>query len=393
MGSRGKKKRARASPQKGAARTASRLRDPVPNPVLGAEMRAGTRRGVLVGGTRYGSASQGEGCTFDLLDLDAPDEAMGRLRLPFLAHGFAPHPVRPHRAAVFEKWGTGGAFIDLAERTLLATIAPKPGHQFYGHGVFATDGSVVFAVETDLTTRAGVITVRDGASFAVIDEFPSFGQKPHDCMMIDGGAVLAITNGGGAVGSPEKGSVTFVSVAERKLLDRREIGSQRLNAGHIAMAATGDFVVVSAPREGLPELTSAGGVGLSLNSRPLTDMTRPAEVMSRIVGEALSVCIHEPSGHVVATHPYANLVTIWNLATQALATWFEIESPRGVALTLDGTSFVLSFGAQASTLEVDATTLERGEIRGRAVFGGSHLYTWAYPKTSAPPVAPSPTVA
>lgn len=386
MGSRGKKKR---GPR--AAGNTRRLGSPVESPIRGVAPRAGTRKGVLVGGTRYASATEGgEGTLLDLLDLDAdPAVALVRLRLPFLAHGFAPHPRRPHQAALFEKWGVGGAFVDLRARAVLATLAPKPGHQFYGHGVFSKGGEVVFAVETNLATRAGVITVRDGATFSVLDEMPSFGQKPHDCMLIDGGEVLAITNGGGLTTTAEGGSVTFVSISDRRLLDRREIPNARLNAGHIAMTARGDFAVVSAPREGLPELSSPGGVSLSVGGGAVTTMARPADVAERVVGEALSVCIHEPSGHVVATHPYANLVTIWQLRNKSLVRTLELTSPRGVTLTLDGDAFVIAHGAEATTLELEATRLVPGATRGSRVFGGSHVYTWAYPAETPPDTAVS----
>ena len=90
----------------------------------------------------------------------------------FLPHGFAPHPKRPWEAALVEKWGPGGAYVDLVERKVLRALVPKPFHHFYGHGAFALDGSVLFAVEMNLETREGVISVREPPSFWIVDEFP-----------------------------------------------------------------------------------------------------------------------------------------------------------------------------------------------------------------------------
>lgn len=375
MASRSKKKRAELDPA-----TLQRLRGALPN----AALQAGRAElGVIVGGTPYSSRSQGGlGFALDILDLDAPGDEPERIVTPFLPHGFSPHPLAPHRAAVFEKRGPGGGVVDLVEKRFLGVIPPKPGHHFYGHGVHSADGQVIFAVESRLADGEGVITVRDGTTFAIVDEFPSFGDRPHDCMLVDGGSVLAVTNGGGSRSSARPGSVSFVSVADRRLLDRRDIVTQKLNAGHFAITGTGALAVVSAPREGLGE-TEIGGVSLSGDAGKLSYMAEPQALAARMTGEALSVCIDEASGHVVVTHPYAHLVSIWHLGRRALVKHLELESPRGVVLTADGRYFVISFGARASLLLLDRETLEPAGERGRATTGGSHIYLWAHPAPAA----------
>jgi hypothetical protein len=377
MSVRGKQHQKRKKPLRLDPETRARLRGPVRNPVLSVALRETTSRGVIVGGTRYGS-SDGEGWTLDLVDLDAGG-ALARLPLLFLPHGFAPHPRRPWEAALLEKWGGGGAYVDLLQQKILRVLRPKPNHEFYGHGVFSVDGEVLFAVEMNLESREGVITVRDGATFRIIDEFPSYGQAPHDCVFIDGGRTLAITNAGAFVGSTPHGSVSFVSVADRRLLDRRPIDSTRINAGHIAMTEDGEFAVVSAAREGLPKETALGGVSLCAGSDRLTLMSHPPEVTGRLAGEALSVCVHEPTRHVCVTHPYSNLVTIWDLSKKILKRTLELDSPRGVTLTLDGRAFALSYGSGGHLALFDAETLEAGPIVASHVLSGSHVYAWAYP--------------
>jgi hypothetical protein len=388
MASRSKKKRGQRDDD-----TAGRLRGPLPNPALAPAFRGEASLGVIVGGTPYRTRAGDLGWSLDIFDLDAASEQPTRIRMPFLPHGFSPHPERPHVAAVFEKRGPGAAMVDLVAGKVLSSIAPKPGHHFYGHGLHSAAGEVVFAVEMSLATSAGVITVRDAETFRVLEEFPSFGERPHDCMLLDEGRVLAVTNGGGRVGSKERGSVSFVSVSDRKLLDKREVASGALNAGHVAITRGGAVAVVSAPREGLAE-TDIGGVSLSGPGSKLAHMQHPADLARRLVGEALSVCVDERSGHVVVTHPYANLVTIWDLAERRLLRHFELESPRGVTLTADDRYFVLSHGAVAALVLLDTSTLDRVGTRGSGVAGGSHIYTWAFPRQpdvrSGPDTAASP---
>lgn len=345
--------------------------------------RAGTVLGVMVGGSRFASAATGEVFfSFDLLDLDAREPAPRRISLEFLAHGFCPHPRRPHEAVLLEKRGPGGCVVDLVERVVLSRLAPLPGHAFYGHGAFTRGGDALLAVETELGTREGFISVRDGRSLAPLDRFPTFGARPHDCELIDDGKTLAVTNGGGELGDDERpGCVTFVDVASRKLLERFAVDDPRINAGHLAFAGKREFAVVSAPRDGLPEETTAGGVSLRVGTAPLTKLREPGELTARLVGETLSVCVDRARGRALATTPRAGLLTSWRLANATLERALELPNVRGVTATLDGRHYAVSYGPAASLALYDADTLEPvlGHVAGEQRFSGSHVYTWAYP--------------
>lgn len=339
------------------------------------------RLGTLVGGTRYREPQTQEiRHSFDLLDLDAGLAEPARIPLDFLAHGFALHPARKE-AALLEKRGPGGCYVDLEARAVLRTIAPKEGHHFYGHGAFSRDGEALFAVETDLGTRDGVITVRDPGTFAVLDAFPTYGKSPHDCVLIEDGRTLVITNGGGPLDASAEDAlpcVSFVDVASRKLLERHVVPEPRVNAGHVALHGDRGFVVVSAPRDGLPD-DDCGGVSLRAVGGALRYASAPEPIRQRMIGETLSVCVHAPTRTVVATHPHGHLLTFWNLDTGGLAAAFDLLNPRGVALTLDERYFAVSFGPSASLLLIETSPLRpvRERDPGARRFGGSHIYAWA----------------
>lgn len=350
---------------------------------LGADYvrRAGTELGVVVGGTRFGDDAGRVQHYLDLLDLDADEPSLERIELDFLAHGFALHPKKPGQAALFEKRGPGACYVDLVERRVLSTIEPLPGHAFYGHGSYVRSGEFVLAVEMDLESREGVISVRDGRSFAVVDRFFTFGARPHDCALVDGGRTLAVTNGGGPIDDDERmPCVTFVDLASRKLLERYPVDNPRLNTGHIAFDSDRSFAVVSAPRDGLAEQTEPGGLSLGTGGAPMSHVRQPPDVVSRMLGESLSVCIHPGTRLVAVTNPYGNLLSFWSL-DGGLVEARELPNVRGVALTLDRRSYVVSFGPAAGLGLLDAASrepvVERDPGRGR--FSGSHIYTWAYP--------------
>lgn len=336
--------------------------------------------GIVVGGTRYAEPSGAIHHSLDMLDLDAGDAEPSRIPLDFLAHGFAPHPSKKE-AALLEKRGPGGAYVDLAERRVIRAIAPMDGHHFYGHGAFSKGADALFAVETDLATNDGAISVRDPERFSVIETFPTYGKAPHDCLLVDGGATLAITNGGGPISDTSKGAmpcVTFVDVASRRLVGRFAVTNPRINTGHLAIDSARSFVVVSAPRDGLPA-TEVGGVSICSRGGKLRYTREPAEVVKRMVGESLSVAIHAKSRVALATHPYGHMITFWNLDSGELFGMLNLPNARGVTLTLDERYFVVSHGPAASLLLLEAQPLRAVPERapGTRRFGGSHVYTWA----------------
>jgi hypothetical protein len=346
--------------------------------------RDSTVKGVLVGPTKYADAKTGRtGFCLDVLDLDDGEAAVKRIPLSFFGHGFSFHPAAPEKAALFEKRGPGGCYLDLLTLSVLAPIAPMAGHHFYGHGSFSLAGDVLFAVESHLESGDGAISVRDAQSFEVLDTFPTFGARPHDCTLIDRGTVLVITNGGGSVGEAPEPCVTFVDAQSRKLLDKHPVTHPSMNTGHIAITAKHDFAVVSAPRDGLPEAVSLGGVSFRTGKKPMRHMTAPAQVVGRMVGETLSVAIHEASGTVAATTPRGNMVTFWNLYAKSLKKVVDLPDARGVTLTLDDKCFAVAYGDDASLALFDSQSLEaQSPPPGIRAFGGSHLYSWAYPRAA-----------
>ena len=336
--------------------------------------------GVLAGASRLRDPSTGEErYSLDLLDLDASQPALERIPLDVFGHGLAVHPARPREAVLFEKQGRQGRQLDLVERRVVQPIAPLPGHLFYGHGAYSLDGEALFVVETCAESREGVVSIRDARSFAVLGAFPTYGAAPHDCRLIEGGRTLAITNGGGPIGSSSSPCVTFVDVMSHKLVERHEVSGRDRNAGHLAVGRDREFAVVSAPREGLPAATSLGGVSLRARAQPCFPMTAPGVVVSRLVGEALSVTIHARSRTAVATHPDADLVTFWNLDRGALAGSLELPGPRGVAITLDERFYVVSYGDDARLMLIETEGLRPLADHRLALeaLAGAHLYVLA----------------
>lgn len=318
-----------------------------------------------------------------VLDLDADAKAPAAIDLAFLAHGVTQSPHDPRRFVMFEKHGPGCCVVDLdlgaGSGELVQTIAAGKGRQFYGHGVFSADGALLFCTETDVDDGSrGFVAVRDAKDFALLGDFPSYGLAPHDCMLTDDGRTLVVSNGGSRVGEPEPPSVTWVDVADRSLRERIEVPDLAINAGHLALTKHGDLALVSAPRDGLAPATNRGGISLRTNDGALTTMSEPRDLTEALLGEVLSVAIHEPTGVVGATTPLANLVTFWELATGTLVHKLRVPNPRGIALSVSGDEFVVNFGVQPHAARIDAKTLQPVDVPGNrrgypSLVTGSHI--------------------
>ncbi|MDB4935388.1 MAG: uncharacterized protein JWP87_2360 [Labilithrix sp.] len=337
--------------------------------------------GILIGGSRYVRASTGlPFFSLDLLDLE--NIKLRTIDVTFLPHGFATMPGRDTTAAVFEKRGPNAAVIELLEGKV-RPIAAGPGRAFYGHGLFSPDAKQIYAVEIDTDTHEGLLSVRDADTFEVTGEIATDGKNPHDALLLDDGTTLVVTNGGGELGSDAPASVAFIDLPSRRVVDRVLVADEQLNAGHVAVGTDGTIAVVSAPRDGLPGATSLGGMSLRRAGERggLERLREPDATTKRMIGESLSVCIHEKSGVVAATHPFGGLLTLWNLAERKLLRSFEMVSARGVTLTLDGRYFAVSHGLGGSLSLIDPTTqqLVKDETMEIGRLTGSHIYAWSLP--------------
>jgi len=310
----------------------------------------------------------------------AADLASGRVRrtdTAFFPHGVAIHPQSRERLFVFEKIGSGACEVNLSAMEVVRPVPLHAGHAFYGHGAVSADGKLLFSTETRTADQSGFIAVRDSRTLDYLGEFPSYGDNPHDCRLIDGGRVMVVTNGGGTEESRHHPSLAYVDVRSRKLLHRYELQPEQFNAGHVAVQ--GDTaVVVSAPRRGLPA-DRLGAISVRSPGGGLATLSRPAEVTARMRGEALSVAIHAGSGVFGVTHPDGNMVTFWTLRHPRLLKVLEFPRPRGIALTADGTRFILSYGPQTNLVQIPVGTLapDQATLVSDTFLGGSHIVNWS----------------
>ena len=331
---------------------------------------------LLLGGGRYRKGPDAP-LEFVLSTVDIARAQRATAALDFFPHGIHLNPAETRRVAIFEKIGPGACEFDREANRVVRPIEATKDHWFYGHGTYTADGQWLLCTEAQRTTTAGRIAIRDARSLELAGVIPSHGHAPHECKLIDGGKTLVVTNGGGPMNGPAP-CVSYIDLASEKLLEKHEPSNSRLNTGHLAVADDGSLVVVSAPRKGL-ENGGRGGVSIASPGRSLKTLTHPVELVNQMLGEALSVAIHNDSRTVAVTHPDANLLTLWRLADAEFIAEYSLDRPRGVALSRDLTAFIVSCGSAAGLLRLPLDTLvpEPEPIMRESYITGSHLFSVA----------------
>ena len=317
------------------------------------------------------------------LDLDSDPVRLHRIAMPSFAHGIVPNPNDPNLLVTFQKRGRGGTEVSLKTGEVLRTIDLAPERQFYGHGAYSADGSLLYATETIVGGAfEGKIAVRDSKTHKYLGDFPSYGSSPHDSHLIDNGAVMAITNGGGPIRGGTPPNVAFVDVATQKLIEKLEFDDADMNAGHLSLSARGDLVVVSSFRDGLEDKPNVkGGISIRPAGGAFRTLKQPSEIVAQMLGETLSVCIDENSHTAAATTPMGNLLTFWDVRSGDLLRAEVVPQPKGVTLTLDGAYYVVTYTVEGRSLTSfwSAKTLTREPNLDLidTYQSGSHIVTYS----------------
>lgn len=152
---------------------------------------------AAVGNPAYLAAAREPDGRFALSGLSEDGIETFRVPLPSRGHAGAGHPIRAEAVAFARRPGTYALVIDCAIGTVRAQLTPPEGRQFNGHGVFAESGAILFTVEQDRESSAGVIGIWDVESgYVQTGEISSHGIGPHDLRLMPDGQTLVVANGG-----------------------------------------------------------------------------------------------------------------------------------------------------------------------------------------------------
>ncbi len=329
---------------------------------------------ILFGAGRY---SQNGTIKHVLSAVNIQQNANQQIALDFLAHGIVIDPKNKKRLLVFEKLGAGAAEIDLDSLSVTRKLNNDDGKHYCGHGVFNQSGDTLYCTQISPQNKQCIISIRDGRSLAVVGEFPSFGEAPQHCQLIDDGATMVILNTGGESAKNLAPSITYVDIQSQQLKQRIVLTDQQISSGLVKIANDGSLVVASSPKTNAEIVAS--GISIGSVQQPMSLLSQPEFVIKQIAGEALSLVIDEQRNIVAATHPNGNMVTFWSLEKRELIKAISVPNPRGITLSLDGKSYIVSYQENSSLVHIGSRDLiaDTASIVQPSYITGSYLYNWS----------------
>jgi hypothetical protein len=169
--------------------------------------------------------------------------------LPSRGHDATARPASTEVVVFARRPGNWFIVIDAAKGRLISSVLAARERHFYGHGVFAPDGRLLYATENDTASGNGMLGIYDASDgYRRIGEISSRGIGPHDVAFLPDGKTLVVANGGLRT-LPETGreilnkddmkpNVAFIDGTHDQTLAIFELGPQQraLSIRHMAIA-------------------------------------------------------------------------------------------------------------------------------------------------------------
>ncbi|MCC7252122.1 DUF1513 domain-containing protein [Hyphomicrobium sp.] len=260
------------------------------------------------------------------------------------------------RAVIFARRpGFFALAFDVDGRRAPDVFAPPPDRHFYGHGVFASDGRLLYATEHNADTGDGMIGVYDATGgWRRVGEFPSYGIGPHEAILLSDGRTLAVANGGFG-NDPQTGresigiaimepNVAFIDVATGALRARHGLPAaiNLLSVRHLAETPTGD-IWFGAQWQGALEDTPAliGRVG---RDRPIAILESADSLGVALKGYIGAVAVSADGRLLAASAPLAGRVIYADTESGKIVRETAIKDSSGITLGAGASEFAMSTG-------------------------------------------------
>ena len=309
---------------------------------------------ALAGEAAYLSAFTSDGGETMAALLDRNGIVTGAMALPARGHGGAFHPSGRDAVVFARRPGLFGLVFERATMRIRHRLVSPEGRHFYGHGVFAPGGRLLYTTENDFEAERGVIGVWDAArDYARVGELPSHGIGPHDLALLPDGHTLVVANGG-ILTHPDSGrlklnladmtpSLVAMDVRDGQIVAETRLPRDlhQLSIRHLALDRNGTVGVAmqyEGPAEDEVPLVFAWRHGAA-------DLMRAPRPLERRMKHYCGSIAADRSGGVFAVScPRGGLVTFWSTADGELLRIFDMEDGCGVAPAAETGTFWISSG-------------------------------------------------
>ncbi len=269
-------------------------------------------------------------------------QLISAVALPTRGHGGVAHPSKVGHAIVYARRpGTFLMEVDFINGNIVKHVTASQGHHFFGHGVFSQDGKTLMSVENNFDQGRGEIVLRDSRNYQVIDSYDCGGVGPHECKLMPDGNTLVIANGGIKTHPqwPRKKlnldtmspALTYLDLTSGKVIDHFTLANHQLSIRHLDVSSKGKVIAglqyQGAKTDQVPLAISHQGQS-SLHFLQANDLT-----WQRFNQYTASVCIDELNNQVAISCPRGDLISLWDLQTDAFIKKVSMRDVAGLGLS------------------------------------------------------------
>jgi len=285
-------------------------------------------------------------------------ELLQSIELPERGHGIAVRPrasqgERPRELVAFARRpGNFAVVLDVDRARAPIWLTTRPDRHFFGHGLYSTDGRLLYTTENDFDTGAGVIGVRDATDgYTQIGELPSGGIEPHELAMLSDARTLVVANGG-IPSYPDRPryentaemqpSLAYVDRLSGDVVERHELAAElhKLSIRHLGVGA-GDTVIFGCQWRGVPWRTCSN-IGRHRRGAAVELLTMADKLDDRIRNYVASVAVDQRGESAVIAAPNGGLAILIEVATGRCLATCDMPDVFGAAEHGDG--FLLTGG-------------------------------------------------
>lgn len=287
-----------------------------------------------------------------LFSLDGGD--VRAVELPERGHDIALRPGTAEWVAFARRPGRFGVAVPAGNRAPVWFQA-KPERHFFGHGVFSSDGKLLYTTENDYAHAQGTIGVRDATGgYKQVGEFSAQGMEPHDIGLLGDGRTMVVANGGIRT-HPDAGpaelnladmrpSLVYVDVETGDLLEEQVLPQSlhQLSIRHLAIAA-GDLVVFGCQYRG-PEADEPALIGFHRRGEKPVLVPAPGPTQTALKNYIGSVAADASGTIVAASAPKGGVIAYWDASARRFLGTCMLNDGCGIAPTRHKASFLLTSG-------------------------------------------------
>ncbi len=317
----------------------------------------------------FATAYQRRDGAFGAAILSEAGKILRTIDLPDRGHDISFDPVSGRSVVFARQPGTFFVAFDHAGRKPPVTVHSIAGRHFFGHGVFSTDGALLYATENDFEAAAGMVGVYDAkGGFARLGEFPTYGVGPHELLLLGDGRTIAIANGGiethpdfgrAKLNLPTmKPSYVLVDRLTGDLIEKHELppALHQLSIRHMDTDASG-AVWFGCQHEG-PATERPALVGRAVRGKDLELIGMQDDVLSGFRNYIGSVAANRAAGTIAVTSPQGNAYAIVDCASGKVVEAEQLTEVCGVAA--DHAGFMVTTGT-GRIVEADGRSTDDSE--------------------------------